>query len=185
VIQGLRLEDVNALPDAAAVALLLHCCGSMRWARLMAGKRPFTSIAHVAGEADQVWASLRAEDWLEAFAAHPRIGDSVTGAGARDMPGGLTRGDGEIPLLEWGPGAEQSRVSSAGSDVRDRLAAANREYEARFGFMFIVCATGKSAEEMLAALERRMTNSPGDELVIAAAEQGEITRLRLGRLLAG
>jgi 2-oxo-4-hydroxy-4-carboxy-5-ureidoimidazoline decarboxylase len=176
---------LNALPDAAAVALLLRCCGSMRWARLMAGKRPFTSITQAAGEAHQVWASLRAEDWLEAFAAHPRIGDSVTGAGTRDMPGGLTRGDGESALLEWGPGAEQSRVSSAGSDVRDRLAVANREYEARFGYIFIVCATGKSAEEMLATLERRMTNSPGDELAVAAVEQGEITRLRLGRLLVG
>jgi 2-oxo-4-hydroxy-4-carboxy-5-ureidoimidazoline decarboxylase len=151
----------------------------------MAGKRPFTYIGQGAGEADQVWASLRAEDWLEAFAAHPRIGDSVTGAGATDMPGGLTRGDGEGAFLEWGPGAEQSRVSSAGSDVRDRLAAANREYEARFGYIFIVCATGKSAEKMLAVLERRMTNAPGDELAVAAAEQGEITRLRLGRLLVG
>jgi OHCU decarboxylase len=185
VIQSLRLEDLNTLPDAAAVALLLRCCGSMRWARLMAGKRPFTSIAQAAGEADQVWTSLRAEDWLEAFAAHPRIGDSGTGSGAKDMPGALTRGDGEIALLEWGPGAEQSRVSSAGSALRDRLAAANREYEARFGYIFIVCATGKSAEEILAALERRMTNSPGDELVVAAAAQGEITRLRLGKLLVG
>jgi 2-oxo-4-hydroxy-4-carboxy-5-ureidoimidazoline decarboxylase len=78
---------------------------------------------------------------------------------------------------------EQAGVSSAGPDVRDRLAAANREYEARFGYIFIVCATGKSAEEMLALLERRMTHSPGDELAIAAEEQRKITRLRLGKLL--
>jgi OHCU decarboxylase len=149
----------------------------------MAGKRPIASIAQAAGEADQVWASLRAEDWLEAFAAHPRIGDSVTGAG--DIPSGLARGAGEGARPEWGPAAEQSRVGSAGSVVRDRLVSANREYEARFGYIFIVCATGKSAEEMLALLERRMTHAPDDELAVAAEQQREIARLRLERLLIG
>jgi 2-oxo-4-hydroxy-4-carboxy-5-ureidoimidazoline decarboxylase len=196
---GLRLEELNALPDDAAVACFLRCCGSMRWARLMAGKRPFPSIAQAVGQADRVWASLCVEDWLEAFAAHPRIGDSGTGAPAGDMPGALTRGASEGTRLEWSPGAgekkiavtemadwslvEQAQVSSAGPDVRDRLAAANREYEARFGYIFIVCATGKSAEEMLALLERRMTHSPGDELAVAVEEQRKITRLRLGKLL--
>jgi OHCU decarboxylase len=173
LIHSLRLEDLNTLPDADAVALLLRCCGSSRWARLMAGKRPFDSIAQVAARADQVWALLGGEDWLEAFSSHPRIGDG--GARAEDAT--------DRARLEWGPGAEQSRVSSAGSGVRDRLAAANREYEARFGYIYIVCATGKSAEEMLALLERRMTNAPGDELAVAAEEQRAITRLRLGKLL--
>jgi 2-oxo-4-hydroxy-4-carboxy-5-ureidoimidazoline decarboxylase len=163
---GLRLEDLNALPDDAAVACFLRCCGSMRWARLMAGKRPFPSIAQAVGQADRVWASLCAEDWLEAFAAHPRIGDSGTRA----------------PADGWSL-VEQAQVSAAGPGVRDRLADANREYEARFGYIFIVCATGKSAEEMLALLERRMTHAPGDELAVAAEEQGKITRLRLGKLL--
>jgi 2-oxo-4-hydroxy-4-carboxy-5-ureidoimidazoline decarboxylase len=167
---GLRLEDLNALPDSAAIAGFLRCCGSIRWARLMAGKRPFASIAQMADEADQVWASLRVEDWLEAFAAHPRIGDSATQA--IGIAGGA----------DWSL-AEQARVSAGGSDVRDRLAAANREYEARFGYVFIVCATGKSAEEILALLERRMTHAPGDELAVAAQEQRAITRLRLGKLL--
>jgi OHCU decarboxylase len=200
---GLRLEDLNTLPDDAAVAHFLRCCGSIQWARLMAGKRPFASIAQAAGQADRVWASLRAEDWLEAFAAHPRIGDSGTGAPARDAS--------ESTRLEWGPDVpgtrnsatspsagekkiavaeangwslvEQAQVSAASPGVRDRLAAANREYEARFGYIFIVCATGKSAEEMLALLERRMTHAPGDELAVAAEEQRRITRLRLGKLL--
>jgi 2-oxo-4-hydroxy-4-carboxy-5-ureidoimidazoline decarboxylase len=166
----------------------------------MAGKRPLPSIAQAVGEADRVWASLRAEDWLEAFAAHPRIGDSGTGAPAKGTSGGLTPGASESSRLECvGSGAretqiavaetadwslmEQAQVSSAGPDVRNRLAAANREYEARFGYIFIVCATGKSAEEMLALLERRMTHSPGDELAVAAEEQGRIIRLRLGKLL--
>jgi len=193
----LNLEDLNTLPHAVAVAHFLRCCGSTRWAQLMAGRRPYASIAEAAGEADRLWASLGAEDWLEAFGAHPRIGDGGTPAEA--TPGGLTRGVSERAHLGRGPGAagrdmtraatadwsriEQARVSSASDDVRDRLAAANREYEARFGYIFIVCATGKSAGEMLALLERRMTHSPGDELAVAAEEQGRITRLRLAKLL--
>jgi len=177
----------------------------------MAAKRPFASIAQAVGQADRVWASLRAEDWLEAFAAHPRIGDSATGTPARDLPASLTQGASTGMRLEPGPDvpgtrnrvtppatgekkiavaetggwslAEQARVRSAGPGVRDRLAAANREYEARFGYIFIVCATGKSAEEMLALLERRMAHAPGDELAVAAEEQSRITRLRLGKLL--
>jgi OHCU decarboxylase len=192
-----QLEDLNMLPGDAAVAAFLRCCGSTRWARLMAGKRPFGSVAQVADEADRVWASLRKEDWLEAFAAHPRIGERVTEAAAEAMPGGVTAGVSES--TRWRPGAgrektaipgtrdwslaEQAGVSSAGSDVRERLAAANREYEAHFGYIFIVCATGKSAEEMLALLERRMRHSPVDELAVAAEEQGKITRLRLEKLL--
>jgi OHCU decarboxylase len=165
----------------------------------MAGKRPFASLSQVAGAADQVWTSLRKEDWLEAFAAHPRIGERGTEAAAREaMPSGLTpdvsEGTRRVPgagrektmisgTAEWSL-AEQAGVSSAGSDVRDRFAAANREYEAHFGYIFIVCATGKSAGEMLALLERRMTHSPVDELAVAAEEQGKITRLRLEKLLA-
>jgi OHCU decarboxylase len=205
---GLRLEDLNTLPDDAAVAGFLRCCGSIRWARLLAGKRPFASVAQVADEAERVWPSLRAEDWLEAFAAHPRIGERGTEASAEAMPSGLTPGVSEIKRRRYGPGAseedsgedseeekmtmagtsdwslsEQALVRSAGADVRDRLAAANREYEARFGYMFIVCAIGKSAEEMLALLERRVTHSPVDELAVAAEEQRKITRLRLEKLL--
>jgi 2-oxo-4-hydroxy-4-carboxy-5-ureidoimidazoline decarboxylase len=193
----LRLEALNTLPDAAAVAAFLRCCGSTRWARLMAGKRPFVSLAQVAGEADRVWASLRKDDWLEAFAAHPRIGERGREAAAGATPSGLTPGVSEITRRDPGAGrektkisgtadwsvAEQAGVGSAGSDVRDRLAAANREYEAHFGYIFIVCATGKSGEEMLALLERRMTHSPVDELAVAADEQGKITRLRLEKLL--
>jgi 2-oxo-4-hydroxy-4-carboxy-5-ureidoimidazoline decarboxylase len=192
----LRLDALNTLPDDAAVAAFLRCCGSTRWARLMAGKRPFASLAQVAGEADRVWASLRKDDWLEAFAAHPRIGERRTEAVAGAMSG-LTPGVSESTRRDPGAGrekttisgtadwslAEQAGVSSAGSDVRDRLAAANREYEAHFGYIFIVCATGKSGEEMLALLERRMTHSPVDELAVAADEQGRITRLRLEKLL--
>jgi 2-oxo-4-hydroxy-4-carboxy-5-ureidoimidazoline decarboxylase len=186
------------LPGDAAVAAFLRCCGSTRWARLMAGKRPFASLARVADAADRVCTSLRKEDWLEAFAAHPRIGERGTEAAAPEaMPSGLTPGVSES--TRWGPGAgrektaipgtgdwslaEQAGVGSAGSDVRERLAAANREYEARFGYIFIVCATGKSAEEMLALLERRMTHSPVDELAVAAEEQGDTTGLRLEKVL--
>jgi 2-oxo-4-hydroxy-4-carboxy-5-ureidoimidazoline decarboxylase len=108
-------------------------------------------------------------------------------SGARNKVTPSSAGDKEIALAEavgWSL-VEQARVSAAGPGVRDRLAQANREYEARFGYIFIVCATGKSAEEMLALLERRMTHAPDDELAVAAEQQREIARLRLERLLIG
>jgi len=205
---GLRLEDLNALPDDAAVACFLRCCGSLRWARLMAGKRPFPSIAQAAGQADRVWASLRAEDWLEAFAAHPRIGDSGTGAPARGMSQGASTGT----RLERGPDVpgtrnsvtppsagekkiavaeadgwslvEQAQLSAVGPGVRDRLAAANREYEARFGYIFIVCATGKSGPEILEILRLRLENDKRRELQEAAEQQRQTTQIRLKRWLS-
>jgi OHCU decarboxylase len=129
----------------------------------MTGRRPFASAEEVLAAADEIWGSLGASDWLEAFAAHPKIGDSSTSdrAAAR----------------------EQSGVAAAGAELRARLAECNREYEARFGYIFIICAQGRSAGEMLESLERRLGNPAGEELRIAAAEQAKITRLRLNRLL--
>ena len=125
----------------------------------MSAKRPFATEAEMVDAADRMWSSLAPPDWLEAFAAHPRIGEDASSD-------------------------EQGGMRSAGSGVRERLAQANREYEARFGYIFIVCATGKSAEEMLARLERRLFNAPDDELRIAGEEQGKITRLRLAKLVS-
>jgi 2-oxo-4-hydroxy-4-carboxy-5-ureidoimidazoline decarboxylase len=196
----MRLEDLNALSGEDAAVQFLRCCGSTDWARLMSGRRPFSTSAQMADVADQVWWSLDREDWLEAFAAHPRIGDSSTGRPVLDTregygpsvsrvgvgPHAEASGGGAPASLEkedWASN-EQSGMNAAGQDVRERLARANREYEARFGYVFIVCATGKSADEMLAMPEGRLSNAPSDELRIAAAEQGKITQLRLSKLLS-
>ena len=133
----------------------------------MTARRPFRSEAELLDAADRLWTALEPKDWLEAFAAHPRIG-----AGSEAAQG----------AHEWAA-HEQSGMRSADSQVRERLAEANREYENRFGYIFIVCATGKSADEMLALLEQRLHNTPDRELAIAAVEQSRITRIRLQKLL--
>jgi 2-oxo-4-hydroxy-4-carboxy-5-ureidoimidazoline decarboxylase len=166
----MRLVDLNALDEDAAAGELLRCCGSSRWARKMAAERPFASVDAIVHAADATWSGLDRVDWLEAFAAHPKIG--AGGAG----------GAGGADTARWSA-EEQGGVSAAADETRLRLAAANREYEARFGYIFIVCATGKTAGAMLELLERRLRNDPGEEIKIAAEEQGKITRLRLAKLL--
>lgn len=158
----MTLAELNRLPEARAEAELTRCCASQRWAHLMAAERPFAGASVMAAVAQRLWWSLAAADWLEAFAAHPRIGERTPSA--------------------W-PAQEQGRAAEIGDDVRARLAAGNREYEKRFGYTFIVCATGKSAEEMLAILEQRLHHEPADELQIAADEQRKITELRLNKLI--
>src|SRR6185503_18373687 len=156
------LARLNAAPDGAA--MLLACCGSRAWAERMAVRRPFEDAAALLRQADQVWWSLGEDDWLEAFAAHPKIGESSA--------------------AKWSS-QEQAGVAGAGDDVRARLAAGNAAYAERFGFTFIVCATGRSAGEMLALLTARLGATRADELRTAAEEQAAITRLRLGKLLEG
>jgi len=158
----MRLDHLNALDGESATRELRRCCGSTEWARLMAEARPFAGADAMAATADAVWRALAPADWLEAFAAHPRIGDRPTSAWAS---------------------AEQSGSLAAPDELRERLGARNRDYEARFGYIFIVCATGKTAGEMLDILERRMPNGPDEELRVAAEEQRRITRLRLAKLV--
>jgi 2-oxo-4-hydroxy-4-carboxy-5-ureidoimidazoline decarboxylase len=173
----LSLDDLNALSEEGARVQFFNCCASTRWARLMSEQRPFGSLSQMEETAEDIWGSLNREDWLEAFAGHATIGGTpVVPSGA-----GSTVGD-RTSAQSWASN-EQSGMNAASPDVRERLAAANRDYEARFGYIFIVCATGKSAEEMLAILEGRLSNAPVVELGIAAAEQGKITRLRLSKLL--
>jgi hydroxyisourate hydrolase len=176
------LARLNALPSDAAAREFQQCCGSTRWANAMADARPFASVEALIRVADRAWAGLERQDWLEAFEAHPRIGAggaARSGGSSESGPAGgedrETRRD-----AKWSA-AEQSGVASASQDVLARLAEANREYEARFGYIFIVCATGKTADEMLALVERRIGNLPDAELRIAAEEQRKITRLRLAK----
>jgi hydroxyisourate hydrolase len=169
----MRLRDLNSLDHEAASRTFLRCCGSTRWAAQMAAARPFADVEALSASANEIWLALSEADWLEAFAAHPRIGAGGAGtAGGADASGAAAWSD-----------HEQAGVAGAAEQTRRRLEEANRDYEARFGYIFIVCATGKTGDEMLALLERRLRHRPGDELRIAAEEQRTITQLRLKKLL--
>jgi OHCU decarboxylase len=161
-----RLAALNAMAAGDAERELLACCGSTRWAGEMAAARPFPDAITLMITADRIWRECGHEEWLEAFAAHPRIG-------ARPADGAAD---------EWAAG-EQAGVASAEVSVLSRLAAGNQAYAERFGFIFIVCATGKSAAEMLALLEARQHNEPEAEAAIAAEEQRKITRIRVEKWL--
>ena len=164
------IAKLNHLGADEACAALLACCGSTRWAAEVAALRPFWDVGQMLRIAERVWRELDAADWLEAFRAHPKIGElkaaAETGEEAR----------------RWAEG-EQSRARAASEETRAALAEANREYEERFGFIFIVCATGRTAEEMLASLRARLDNDPETELRVAAGEQWRITELRLRKFL--
>jgi 2-oxo-4-hydroxy-4-carboxy-5-ureidoimidazoline decarboxylase len=166
------VAELDALPAAEAAPLLESCCGSSEWVRRMLARRPFGSAEALLAAADEVWWSLSREDWLEAFAHHPRIGERAAAA----PQGARARG--------WSVD-EQRGAAAAPEDVAAALAEGNREYERHFGHIYLVCATGKSAPEMLAILRDRLTNDPATELRVAAGEQAKITRLRVGKLLGG
>ncbi len=164
------LVALNGLSDADATAALLRCCGSTRWAARLVAARPFVHRDHLHGEAERLWWWLDEVDWREAFTHHPRIGADLDTLRAK-----------YAATATWSQG-EQSGVADADEAVLRGLADGNRDYEARFGFVFLVCATGKTAAEMLALLRARMGNRPDDEVRVAAAEQAKITRLRLEKL---
>jgi OHCU decarboxylase len=147
----------------------------------MAAARPFSTVEQMAETADAILCSLERTDWLEAFAAHPRIASGPSGLNPPTPPTPPTLPTPPTPPT-WSE-QEQSGAQSANDEERERLAAGNREYHARFGYIFIVCATGKSAADMLALLEQRLQNDHEQELRVAAGEQQKITHLRLIRLL--
>jgi OHCU decarboxylase len=164
------LARLNALAAAEAEGELLKCCGSHAWARQVAARRPFADESELMLAADEVWWSLGTDDWHEAFASHPKIGERKA-----------VRTQGE-QARAWSE-QEQAGARDAEQATLDELAEANRTYEEKFGHIFIVCATGKTAAAMLALLHARLPNDPGVELHNAAAEQRKITRLRLEKLL--
>jgi OHCU decarboxylase len=164
------LESFNHAPVDVAEEALLACCASPAWARAVAARRPFLAAADLFAAADEEWWRLPRLEWLQAFAAHPRIGER---AAAKPQSGS---GD------AWS--AEEQRGVRLASSTATQLADVNRAYERKFGHTYIVCATGKSAEEMLRIAEQRMNNDADTEIRVAAAEQATITRLRLEKLLA-
>jgi OHCU decarboxylase len=156
-------------PEEAREALA-RCCGSRRWVAGMLDRRPFGSDAGLGAAAHAVWAALDRDDYLEAFSCHPAIGAIIADRSAKPETS-----------LGWSK-EEQSGVASADARTLVDLQSANSAYRERFGFVFIVCATGKSATEMLDAIRARLGNDPSTELSRAAAEQAKITDLRLYKL---
>jgi 2-oxo-4-hydroxy-4-carboxy-5-ureidoimidazoline decarboxylase len=164
-----HLEQINCWTYTEATSAFLRCCGASRWAEQMAACRPFRSEEELFNASEHTWRGLDRADWLEAFAAHPKIGD----LNALRAKFGTT--------AAWSA-AEQAGLAGAADAVLQNLAEGNRLYEQKFGYIFIVCATGKTATEMLALLQQRLENDPDKELLIAAGEQAKITQLRLQRL---
>ena len=162
------LEDWNRLPQDQAMHVILPCNGSRAWAIGMVNARSFDTPAACFAASDKVWAGLRPGEQQEGFDSHPRLGEAhAKSASARS--------------LAWSAG-EQAQLAGE-TDTGSRLAAANRAYEAKFGRTFILCATGKNAHDVLAAIEARMGNTPEQEWSEAAEQQRKITQLRLRKWL--
>jgi OHCU decarboxylase len=164
------LARLNALPREDAVAAFAQCCAAAAWAQRMADARPFDDRQELLTVAEREWQELGPDAWRAAFAGHPRIGEGKAAA--------ATTGTEQ----RWSA-QEQSGMQRADDAARTQLAAAQRRYEAQFGHIFLICATGLGADDMLVALEARLHNDPETELLVAASEQARITRLRLEKLL--
>jgi len=158
------VELFNSLSREEAEAQLFSCFAHRDWAARVAASRPFQDRSALFASAESAWSNLGRADWLEAFAAHPRIGD---------------RG-GHAPATSE---REQSKVMAAPPETLKSIVEENRRYEDRFGHVFLIAASGRSAEEILQSLRQRMANDPEKELSVAAAEQRKITQLRLDKLL--
>ena len=161
----------NNAPDDTAEAQILPCCGSKRWAYEMAARRPFKDEAALTAASDETWRNLNEADWIEAFSNHPRIGESKRQGGTQSSDA-------------WSR-QEQEKVTETGNAAKIALAEGNRAYEEKFGRIFIVCASGKSAPEILEILNRRLRNDATTELHEAAEQQRQITQLRLKKWLQG
>jgi 2-oxo-4-hydroxy-4-carboxy-5-ureidoimidazoline decarboxylase len=167
----MTIAQLNNLPPAALKEALSKCCGATSWVNQVAAIFPVRDKQQLLAAAGQVWFACSEKDWREAFTHHPRIGDIHS----LKEKFASTR--------QWAEG-EQSSVRETSQQTLEALAKGNEQYEQKFGYIFIVCATGKSAEEMLALLEARLHHEPADEINIAMGEQNKITLLRLEKLLS-
>ena len=168
-VQSIALTDLNHLDAASAGVIFGGFCGSLAWGSGMVAARPFASMENLVATAEAVWLGLGRKDWLEAFGAHPEIGDMQS---LRDKFGSVALA-----------ASEQAGIGGASEAVLAELAQGNSAYKQRFGYIFIVFATGKSAGEMLGLLHERRSNEPDIELPIAAGEQLKITLLRLSQMI--
>lgn len=162
----------NRLSAEEAAREILACCGSTSWARAVAMRRPIDDATSLLAVSDESWWGLGPSDWMEAFCKHPRLGERKAPLAA------------SAQSAAWSA-QEQRNVADAGESAQLALAEGNREYERRFDRVFIVCATGKSASELLEILRRRLRNDDSTELREAAEEQRKITNIRLRKWLQG
>lgn len=164
----MTLDEFNQLDAAQAYTLLHEICHCQHWAEQMVTQRPYSSVLQLLTNADHVWASLGETELLEACGGHARIGDTKA-----------------IAATATGRAAvEQGQVASAELSVLEELKLLNNAYLEKFGFIYLVCASGKSAAQLLALLKARLSNSREEELINAALEQAQITELRLRKLLS-
>ena len=166
----MTLHELNTIPKQQLREELTKCCGSASWVNKMLPFFPADDLVELLEDAEEQWFKCSEEDWKEAFAQHPKIGDVES----------LQKKF--ASTAQWAS-AEQAGVNSASQQTLEALTEANKKYEDKFGYIFIVCATGKSAEEMLGILNERLLNDPKDEIEIAADEQNTITKLRIEKLL--
>lgn len=165
------LPWLNSLGASEATEEFLKCCGSRNWATQMAKSRPFASLDQLSSRAVEIWWTLETVDWLESFRSHPKIGVKKT---ANEV---------SSQSRSWSE-QEQSGVQSSATQTLAELARLNEEYELKFGYIYIICATGKSSEEMLAILRTRIRNDAETEIRVAASEQQKITEIRLRKLIS-
>ena len=164
------LSRWNTLPQDQAAREILPCCGSRTWADEMATHRPFSDVPTLLDTSDRIWRKLALAAWLEAFQSHPRIGETRSHA------------DASARSQQWSA-QEQSRATDSPDSVKQALASGNRQYEEKFGRIFIICATGKSAHEILQHLQRRLSNDEATELHEAAEQQRQIIQIRVKKWL--
>ncbi|MGB6690512.1 MAG: 2-oxo-4-hydroxy-4-carboxy-5-ureidoimidazoline decarboxylase [Terracidiphilus sp.] len=167
-----KLAAWNAAVEAEALDAMIACCCARRWAAVMVQSRPIASVLELSEKADREWSKMEESDWLQAFACHPRIGERSPRRTAHT----------DEKSAAWSR-QEQSSTSGADDGVLAELAEGNKLYEQRFGFTYIVCATGKTAGEMLAILNRRLASDREAELREAAEQQRQIMQIRLGKWL--
>ena len=165
------LQRINQADETEVESIFRDCCGSAEWARRMTAARPFASEAEMLTTSAEVCGLLNRDDWLEAFSAHPKIGETKAAPTQQERS------------AKWSAG-EQAGMSLADEAVKHDLAAANRSYFEKFGFIFIVCATGKSAAAMLELCRTRLGNDRETEIANASMEQQKITEIRLRKLLS-
>lgn len=168
-MENKSIERLNLLSEEEALESFMRCCGCSRWAREMVKQRPFMDALQLTQTAETVWETMGEADWREAFEHHPKIGDVDN----------LRRKF--ASTAAWAEN-EQASISSADEATIESLAKGNADYQKKFGFIFIVCATGKTADEMLYLLQNRINNDPADEIRIAAGEQAQIMKVRLEKL---
>ncbi len=167
----MNLEQLNQLTEAECAKKFEQCCAAPKWYITLAQSAPFKSVECLLQKADTAWASCTENDFLAAFLGHPKIGNIQSLAE-------------KFKASKQWAGNEQELVQEASLEIIEELAKGNRDYESKFGFIFIVFATGKTAEQMLQLLLERLPNERSKELLVAAHEQHKITRLRIQKLIA-